>query len=288
MHKPRRPAGDLIDAIIANMRANLEELRYTTIAPSRYTVYVSQGEYTRLEGILPRLRSETLRALAEELDRHNRRGPIRNAIRPLLGRSKPPLENADTTWHVEFLPDLDGELKHDQDIVVHSELILPPAPELGAGERTRRVSMVQHSGERGTTASTPAWRASSSAICAASARPTVHGRLRYEDRTGRHQYEIVLDSTTIGRGGTMYPVNVRVATTDDVSREHARIRRAVDTGDFFVIDLSTHGTTVDGQAVPRGFHEDAAGKRENAAEMPLPPRARIGLAGTVFVDFERL
>src|SRR6478672_2090908 len=102
MHKPRRPAGDLIDAIIANMRANLEELRYTTIAPSRYTVYVSQAEYARLEGILPRLRLETLRALAEELARHNRRGPIRKAIRPLLGRSKPPLENADATWHVEF------------------------------------------------------------------------------------------------------------------------------------------------------------------------------------------
>ena len=118
-------------------------------------------------------------------------------------------------------------------------------------------------------------------------RPAVRGRLIYEDRTGPHQYEIVLDSTMIGRGGTMFPVNVRIATTDDVSREHARLRRAADTGDFFVIDLSTHGTTVDGRPVPRGFHEDAAGKRENGAEMPLPPRARIGLAGTVFVDFER-
>lgn len=85
----------------------------------------------------------------------------------------------------------------------------------------------------------------------------------------------------------MYPVNVRIATTDDVSREHARIRRAADTGEFFLIDLSTHGSTINGQAVPRGFEDDQAGKRENGAEARLPHRARIGLAGAVFIDFER-
>jgi FHA domain-containing protein len=271
MHKSRRPAGDLIDAILANMRSNLEELRYTTIAPSRYTVYVSQSEYARLEGILPRLRSETLRALNEELARQNRRGSIRKAIRPLLTMSrrlKPPLENAGAEWHVEFLPDMDGELKHDQDIIVHSELVLPAAPELGSGERTRRVSTV-HSEQT-----------------ASSLKPSA--RLIYEDRTGPHQYDVVLQSTTIGRGGAMYPVNVRVATTDEVSREHARIRRSADTGHFFVIDLSTHGTTIDGHALPKGFIEDANGKRENGIETRLPPRARIGLAGTVFLDFEKL
>src|SRR6185503_4391870 len=102
----RRPAGDLIEAIVDNMRSNLEQLRYTTIAPSRYTVYVSPAEYARLEGILPRLQSETIRAINEELDRHNRRSRIRKVVGPLLGRSKPPVENPDTLWHVEFLPDL--------------------------------------------------------------------------------------------------------------------------------------------------------------------------------------
>jgi len=262
-----------------NMRSNLEELRYTTIAPSRYTVYVAPAEYARLEGILPRLQSETIRALNEELERHNRRGRIRKAVGPLLGRSKPPLENADAHWHVEFLPDLDDELKHEQDIVVHSELILPAAPELGAGERTRRVTTVR-SQQRTTLRE--------QAIDQRSAQPVVHGQLVYEDRTGPHRYEIVLESTTIGRGGTMYPVNVRIATTDDVSREHARIRRAADTGEFFLIDLSTHGTTMNGRAVLRGFDEDATGKRENGVETLLPHRARIGLAGTVFMDFERL
>jgi hypothetical protein len=279
MHKTRRPAGDLIEAILDNMRSNLEELRYTTIAPSRYTVYVSPAEYARLEGILPRLQAETIRALNEELARRNRRGRLRKAVGPLLGRAKPPLENADAHWHVEFLPDLDDELKHEQDIVVHSELILPAAPELGAGERTRRVTTVRS--ERRTTVK-------EQTVNQPSAQPVAYGRLVYEDRTGQHRYDIVLESTTIGRGGTLYPVNVRVATTDDVSREHARLRRAPDTGDLFLIDLSTHGTTMNGRAVPRGFDEDGSGKRENGAETLLPARARIGLAGTVFLDFERL
>ena len=146
----RRPAGDLIEAIVRNMRTNLEALRYTTIAPSRYTVYVSPGEYARLEGILPRLRAETVRALDDELARQNRRGRVRGLL-GRFGRKTPPLENADARWHVEFLPDLDGDLQHEHDIIVHSELLLPPEPELASGARTRRITTV-HSGSHQSTA----------------------------------------------------------------------------------------------------------------------------------------
>ena len=34
--RPRRPARDLIEAVLENMRRNLEPLRYSTLAPSRY------------------------------------------------------------------------------------------------------------------------------------------------------------------------------------------------------------------------------------------------------------
>jgi pSer/pThr/pTyr-binding forkhead associated (FHA) protein len=271
MNRSRRPAADLIEAIVQNMRSNLEELRYTTIAPSRYTVYVSPAEHARLEGIIPRLQAETLRALNEELSRQNRRGKLRNVIGPWLGRPKPLLDTADARWHVEFLPDLDGELQSEQDIVVHSELILPAEPELGTGERTRRITTV-HS-ERKTTTREPQ-------VKSTSARAAGYGRLVYQDQKGSHQFEIVRESTSIGRGGTMYPVDVRIETSDDVSREHARIRRAADTGDFYLIDLSSLGTTIDGRPVPKGYDNGNGSKREK--------KARIGLAETVFIDFERL
>jgi hypothetical protein len=277
MTKTRRPAGDLIEAVVRNMRTNLEELRYTTIAPSRYTVYLSSPEYTRLEGILPRLRAETIRALDDELERHNRRRRVPALVRRWVGGARP-LENADARWHVEFLPDLDGDLQHEHDIIVHSELILPPELELGHGERTRRITTVQ-SGSHTVPAPRPSGQE----------RPAgVYARLSYQDSTGAHQFEIARESTTIGRGGTMYPVDVRVAAADDVSREHARIRREGSTGLCFLIDLSTQGTTIEGQPVPRGFEVVDGSKRENGVETRLPDRARIGLAATVFIDFEKL
>jgi hypothetical protein len=288
--KARRPARDLIDAIVENMRANLEELRYSIVAPSRYTVYLSPSEFERLQGLIPRLRAEAGRALDEELARLNKRTPPRRAFDRLLGRSRM-LENAETAWHIEFLPDDDDELEDQQDILVASELVLSNGPEVGAGERTRRVTTVRGAAAR------PAARvdaaAEPAAVIQTAAAPSTDpvaalARLTYEDTQGAHQYDVVRDSTTIGRGGLRFPVDVRVATTDEVSREHARIRRDPETGVFQLIDLSTHGTTIDGVAVPRGYDDGDGGKRENGRSASLPDRARIGLAGVVFLEFERL
>ena len=45
----RRPASDLIDAVLENMRTNLEPLKYSTLAPSRYVVYLHPDEFARIE-----------------------------------------------------------------------------------------------------------------------------------------------------------------------------------------------------------------------------------------------
>lgn len=282
MPTTRKAASTLIDAIVENMRANLEELRYSTVAPSRYTVYLSPAEYARLEGLIPRLQAETTRALDEELARLNRRSRLRRPFGRWLG-GPPPLENADLQWRVEFLPDLDGELQDEQDILVQSELVLPPAPELGTGERTRRVRTV-HAGSPVTARDRRTETLPISRPAAPSA--TVFARLTITDHEGPRHHDIVRDSTTVGRGGTMFPVDVRLSASDDVSREHLRIRRDPSSGKFFVIDLSTRGTTVDGNPVPRGFDDAGGSKKENGIEAPLPARARIGLAGAAFIDFE--
>jgi pSer/pThr/pTyr-binding forkhead associated (FHA) protein len=113
----------------------------------------------------------------------------------------------------------------------------------------------------------------------------VFGRLRYEDNSGALTFEIVSDSITIGRGGAAYHADVKIDASVDVSREHARIRRDPASGRFFLIDLSTLGTTVDGQRVPRGYDEAGGAKRENGVETPLNDGARIGLAGIVVLQF---
>lgn len=277
--RSHRPARDLIEAVLENMRRNLEPLKYSTLVPSRYIVYLHPREFTRVEGIVPILREQTQRALAEELLALNRRATVLRYVKRLARTPTPVVQNPAAEWHVEFVADPDGELQ-EGDILIDSELVLPAQPDLGVGERTRRITTV-HSGPRTTTK-----QESVTDRTSAEARP--FARIVYQDDAGPHSCDVVKDSVTIGRGGIAYPVDIRIASSPDVSREHARIRRDSATGRFFLIDLSSLGTTLNGRHVPRGYAETDGTKRENGAETPLQDQARIGLAETVYLDFHRL
>ena len=275
----RRPARDLIEAVVDNMRKNLEPLKYSTLAPSRFTVYVHPTEYARIEGIIPILEGQTVRALADELQNLNRRSPIKRWLGRLTRDHESQIDNAGAEWLVEFRADPDGDM-NEGDLLIDSELVLPAKPELGVGERTRRISTI-HTGHRTTTKEHTVNRAPQAAPSA------VLARVVYDDTSGQHSRDVVKDSVTIGRGGIAYPVDIRIVSSVDVSREHARIRRDPQTGRFFLIDLSSLGTTLNGRHVPRGYEEREGAKRENGVETPLPDTARIGLADTVFLDFRK-
>jgi hypothetical protein len=116
----------------------------------------------------------------------------------------------------------------------------------------------------------------------------VFAQITYDDEAGHHSYDVIKDSLSIGRGGIAFPVDVRIASSPDVSREHARIRRDAQTGRFYLIDLSSLGTTLNGRHVPKGYDEVDGTKRENGAETVLPDVAKIGLADTVFLDFRQV
>jgi hypothetical protein len=276
----RRPARDLIEAVVENMRQNLEPLKYSRLAPSRYVVYLHPREFGRLEGIVGILAEEARRALVEELERLNHRPAAFEYVKKLSGVRSAPVTNPISEWHIEFACDPDGELA-EGDILVDSELVLPPRPDLGPGEHTRRIR----------TKHTARLTSSKDEMATAPVTPPplpVLARIAYDDTTGHHSYDIVKDSITIGRGGMAYPVDVSLAAAVDVSREHARIRRDPVSGRFFLIDLSSLGTTLNGRHVPRGYDAVDGRKRENGAETILPDEARIGLADTVFVDFRRV
>ena len=273
----KRSARDLIDAVIENMRANLEPLKYSTLVPSRYVVYLHPDEFARIEPIMPVLQEQTVRALSEELAKLNNRPAYRKYLERFT-RSEPPVENAGQQWRIEFLPDADAELNLG-DILIHSELSIPTGGEgLGAGQRTRRITTT-HVGPRTVTREETIGRTEATS-------PPVRARLRYQDNAGPHTVDVCRDTTTIGRGGVAYRADVRIDASVDVSREHARIRRDPDSGRFFIVDLSTLGTTVNGQQLPKGYVDEDGTKRENGVETPLPANSRIGLADTVFLDFE--
>jgi hypothetical protein len=274
---PRRPGRDLIDAVLENMRRNLEPLKYTVLAPSRYVVYLHPDEFARFKDILPLLQDETSRALDEALVRLNETPRPRRMLDRVLG-SSPPVQNPGLTWQVEFVSDPDGELGPG-DILIHSELMLPAREELGAGQRTRRVATM-HVGTRTTVR-----QDESNATGRAGSRPVA--RLTYTDESGAHTFEMVADAISLGRGGAAHPVDVRIASSEDVSREHLRIRRDP-SGRFYVSDLSMLGTTLNGTRLPKGYDEVEGERRPNGVETLLPHGARVGLADTVYLSFDVL
>ena len=213
---------------------------YSVIAPSRYLIYLHPSEYARLEGILPLLREQTIRGLTDEVDKLNRRSTMQRYAGRLIGRTSLPVESATGDWQVEFLADPDGDIAEGA-FVIDSELRAPQDTELGGGSRTRRITTV-HFGPPGA----PAARAVRGGVDGVTTREQtvtrqaiatsrVLAHVTHDDESGHHQYAISKDSVTIGRGGASFLVDIKIASSADVSREHARIRRDQQTGRFFLI-----------------------------------------------------
>src|SRR4029450_4110119 len=205
----RRPARDLIAAVVENMRRNLETLRYSTLAPSRYVVYIHPAEFTRLEGIIPILQQATIRALREELQQLNSPTGVRRFSGRLFGGAPPRVQTAAGEWQVEFLADPDGDLA-EGDILIDSELLLPAEPELGVGERTRRITTTRTAEQ--TTSQERTVRTREAAA------PRPFAKIIWEDQSGQHTFDVATDVVTIGRGGNTCPVDVKIASSGHVSR----------------------------------------------------------------------
>jgi len=279
--------------IVRAMRENLEPLVFSTIAPARFYVYLHPNDHERLEGIFPLLTEQAKRALDEEVKRANEKSPA-DKLRDWLSKKAPapPIELPREGWDIRFEPDLDGEMQPG-DIAVASELFLPAPAEL-AGSRTRRVTTIQSSGKTsrreqifdmpvGAGPSAPGGAATS---LPASSEGTVFATLTYQDGQGPHRFSMTKNEIVIGRGGVGYWVDVKLQTSADISREHLRVRRDPASGRFYLKDLSTLGTTIDGRAVASSVEVVEGNKRDKGIEVPLPPHARIGLAGLVFLQFD--
>jgi hypothetical protein len=115
--------------------------------------------------------------------------------------------------------------------------------------------------------------------------PVAFATLTYEDNSGRHTHVVKETQLMIGRGGAGYWVDLKIDSAKDVSREHVRLRRDEVTGQFFAKDLSTYGTTINGQRIASSIETSNGAKRDINLEVPLPPIARIGLADMVYLEF---
>lgn len=274
-----RVSGEAITSeVLRNLEDGIFKIRYTALVPSVFRIYLHQEEYEPLRGAIPFVIDEIKLALDERLaEWNNARRPVA-FLKKLGGATQEKLEykRLSPEWHVEFFPDTEGDLGPGE-IEIHSELGAAPRAEYGVGSMTRRVVKLSSMPDGGVR------REEVSAITDSG---PVYAEIRYEDNGGPHVYSMAKDQIVIGRGGKAYWVDIRLDTLQDVSREHCRIRRDSASGEFYIKDVSQFGTSVDGRKLPSSIDRTGERETDKNIETRLAPKARIGLADVVYLDFE--
>ncbi len=295
------------------MEERLYPLLYRVLPPRAYHVYLHPDDYREIETIAQAIAADAQRALTDRVGALNRR-PRWQGL--LLGK-QPPIEPPSAGWEIAIHPDANSELARGQ-IGIVSCLSVARTPTFEVGTPTTRFARTLVTGTlrrtttREETAAPPVPRAvpspvstplvsvaaplredASTSALAKAAEPRVEAargvaHLAYVDEQGPHVFVMRKDVVSIGRGGSAHWVDVQVTTGPRVSREHCRIRRA-DDGRFFLQDVSTWGTSVNGQRVKPYVHTSPAGLlEETGQEHELPRDARIQLADALQIEFQTL
>lgn len=264
------------------LQLRLFPLRNVVLAPSEYHVYLHPDDFEHIQHVVPRIVhdiQDCLNALVKRLN--GRSGWSR-----LLGVEKPPIELPAGGWAIHINPALNGDVGPGE-LGIHSRLSVPPQARYGSGAGTVRVvqTLVSGTDRRVVGARDEAYGQEHTARQPATGAALATGaglsgpRLIFSDDNGAHVHLITRDLTKIGRGGEDYWVDVTLTTGTKVSREHCHIRRDPP-GTFFLRDVSTWGTRLNGQPLTKYVEGDPS-----PAEYELADGASIQLAGAVMIEF---
>ena len=266
------------NAMREELTLNLYPLPYTTLTPTVFYVYLHPGDFDRIEGIVPRLVSELQQALSDEVRKINE-GRVKSGMlsRLIAQDEAPPIEVPPGGWEVHVCADRNGTLQAGH-LGIESTLPLPMPLEFGGPATTRIVkSVLTETGRSSTTIDLVPSAASNADL-------RERGTLTYDDEQGHHEFRIRKDALSVGRGGSSVWIDVQVIASSKVSREHFRLRRDRG-GRFFIQDVSSWGTSVDGVPVPAAV-KGPDGVLRPGAERELASPARIDLAGALVMQFE--
>jgi hypothetical protein len=274
---------DIISELIRNVEAGAFKVRYTTLVPCVFNVYLHPEDFEQIRPIAGFVRSEARQALDEHLASLNKGSALPSVTKWLgLGSNRQPEFKAlNEAWTIEFHRDEEERLRRG-DIEIYSELGSSEHEELGAGAKTTFITRRPMDAPPD-----PAVMPAETAAAQPRTERKAWAYLRFIGQAGPTTFPITRDQTVIGRGGKAFWVDLKIEGPADVSREHCRIRRDPATGKFTIKDVSQYGTSVDGQRVPTSLERAADGSKiDRNVETPLPDRAKIGLADIFFLEFE--
>jgi hypothetical protein len=278
---PVTPA-EIIDLMLEEFRAEILEMRYTFIVRSVFLVYLSPRDFKRLGPVLDHTKTQAIRALAEALTALNKKKRLRI---PGLASNQKRYEMIGDDWMVEFHENTDDDADENP-LIVQSEFALRKEIDRDKDDRigTETVRITKRAAGGGMT-TTSSETVRSASLLNRTANNTVYATLEYQDDRGAQTYEMNKDRIKIGRGATDTWVDLRLYAKQDISREHVQIRLDSASGKFLIKDLSTYGTSVDGKRLTPSIDRSNGAETDLNIETPLPPRAKISLAGVLILQF---
>ncbi len=264
----------ITDAIVAEIAEGSEPLSRSVLVPSVFRVYLHPCDWERLYPILQEVRADAEGELDAALAKLNK--PAGSfAARYGLRKAKT-YRRVKDYWQIDFYPNRDEDCPAGEFILISDFPEPPRAMELEGGETIRAT---RHGGSRTTGQPLTVEQGRKT--------ETVFAQIWFADDLGRRSYLMTRDEVHIGRGGAGRWVDLELRTAvTDISREHAIIRRAPDTGEFSIKDLSRFGTTVNGVPVPASKAAEEGPDADKDLWTPLPAPARIVLAGKFELDFQ--
>ena len=129
------------------MRHGARKIRYTTILPSIYHVYLHPSDYDLIRPVIPALTAEARAALIDRLDELTAGSKPSTIARTLGFDSGKPVEYKilDPDWSIEFHPDAEDKLA-PAEIEIYSELASTARPDF-EGAMTRHVTRRRPDGQ---------------------------------------------------------------------------------------------------------------------------------------------
>lgn len=248
----------IIDELVRNMELGRLEMAYSILLPCIFSVYLHPDDHARLLGVQDLIKEDSRRALTARMAEWNGKSPLFRR-----GGKRKTYRIAQSDWWIELFADAEGAVPPG-DVEIHSELNDVAQP----GYRGVKTTLIER--EPSVTAA----RVARDRQSTRGPSPKVFAEIRYQDDSGPQTFFVTQGEVSIGRGGEDLWVDLPLYTSDEISREHARLRRDASSGRFSIVDQSRNGTWVNGRRLTRG------------AEVELPDRAEIAIAEVVKLNFE--
>lgn len=249
----------IIDELIRNMELGRLEMAYSVLLPCIFSVYLHPDDHARLAGVQDHIREDARRALNARLADWN----SKSSTLFKRGGTRKVYKIAQNDWWIELFVDAEGAVPPG-DVEIHSELNDVVQP----GYRGAKTTLIER--EPSVTSA----RVARDRESTRGPSSKVFAEIRYQDDSGSQTFQVTQGEISIGRGGEGLWVDLPLYTSDEISREHARLRRDAATGRFTIEDQSRNGTWVNGKRLTRG------------SQVELPDRAEIGIAEVVKLNFE--